>query len=108
MPAETDRPVWHLYMLWTSRGTLYTGISTDVARRFQQHVSGRGAKSLRGKGPLTLAYQEVVGSQGEALRLEARIKKLSSTAKREWLAARLNDQVSGPARQTDAGHNAGR
>ncbi|MCX2523851.1 GIY-YIG nuclease family protein [Larsenimonas rhizosphaerae] len=108
MHAETEQPVWHLYMLWTGRGALYTGISTDVARRFRQHVSGRGARSLRGKGPLTLAYQEVVGSQGEALRLEARIKKLSPSAKRAWLAERLNDQALSPGREAETGHDAGR
>ncbi|WP_445000808.1 phosphoglycolate phosphatase [Halomonas mongoliensis] len=93
-----EAPLWHLYLLETAAGTLYTGITTDVARRLAEHAAGRGAKALRGRGPLTLRHQEPVGSRGEALRLEAEIKRLSATRKRSWLAAR---QASLP--QTPAG-----
>lgn len=76
-------------MVETASGALYTGIATDVARRFAEHVDGRrGARALRGKGPLTLMHQQVVGTQSEALRLEARIKRLSAGDKRAWLASR--------------------
>lgn len=78
--------VWHLYIVETAKGALYTGITTDVARRFAEHCSGkRGARALRGKGPLVLVHQQVVGSRGEALRLEASIKGLSAARKRAWL-----------------------
>ncbi len=80
--------MWYLYLLETAGGALYTGITTDVARRFAEHVAGRGAKALRGKGPLRLRHHEPVGSRGEALRLEARIKRLSAAQKRDWLLAR--------------------
>ena len=83
-----EAPVWHLYLLETAAGALYTGITTDVARRLAEHAAGRGAKALRGRGPLTLRHHEPVGSRGEALRLEAEIKRLSATRKRAWLAAR--------------------
>jgi putative endonuclease len=79
---------WHLYLIETAGGALYTGITTDVARRLAEHRAGRGAKALRGKGPLALRHQEPVGSRGEALRLEARIKRLSAADKRAWLARR--------------------
>ncbi|GHE21468.1 GIY-YIG nuclease family protein [Halomonas urumqiensis] len=85
--ADSDNTVWHLYLLETSAGALYTGITTDVARRFKEHAAGRGAKALRGKGPLVLCHQQAVGSRGEALRLEAEIKRLTPARKREWLAA---------------------
>lgn len=42
--------LWHLYLLRTASGMLYTGITTDVARRLTQHQAGKGAKALRGKG----------------------------------------------------------
>lgn len=78
--------VWHLYMVEMASGALYTGITTDVGRRLAEHRAGRGAKALRGKGPLTLVHQQCVGSHNEALRLEAAIKKLSAARKRRWLA----------------------
>lgn len=77
---------WSLYLVRTATGTLYTGISTDVARRFAEHQAGgpRGARSLRGRGPLELVYQQVVGDRGAALRLEWRVKRWSR-AKKEAL-----------------------
>ncbi|WP_318153153.1 GIY-YIG nuclease family protein [Halomonas sp. LR3S48] len=75
-------------MLETPQGTLYTGITTDVARRVAQHESGRGAKALRGRGPLALVHQELVGSHGDALRLEAEVKRLPAARKRSWFLAR--------------------
>nr|WP_284047761.1 GIY-YIG nuclease family protein [Halomonas gemina] len=75
-------------MVETAGGALYTGITTDVTRRLAEHRAGRGAKALRGKGPLVLCHQEPVGSRSEALRLEARLKRLTAAAKRTWLAER--------------------
>ena len=85
VPAREER-LWHLYVLETASGALYTGITTDVARRLAEHAAGRGAKALRGKGPLTLRHSEPVGEHGEALRREAEIKRLSAARKRAWLA----------------------
>ncbi|WP_319941429.1 GIY-YIG nuclease family protein [Halomonas jincaotanensis] len=81
--------LWHLYLLETARGTLYTGVTTDVTRRLAEHRAGRGAKALRGRGPLRLVHHEAVGNQGEALRLEAALKRLSASGKREWIAKRF-------------------
>ncbi|UTW46612.1 GIY-YIG nuclease family protein [bacterium SCSIO 12696] len=75
---------WFVYMIRTGSGALYTGISTDVQRRLSEHRSGKGARALRGKGPLQLVYQQSVESQSKALRLEAAIKKLPK-AKKEQL-----------------------
>lgn len=72
---------WHLYVLRCSDGSLYTGITTDVERRFVQHQNNKGAKRLRGRGPLTLEYSTQVGERGQALRLEYRIKQLSKRNK---------------------------
>ncbi|MDI5934877.1 GIY-YIG nuclease family protein [Halomonas sp. M4R5S39] len=81
-------PRWHLYLIETAGGALYTGITTDVTRRLAEHRAGRGAKALRGRGPLRLVHHEAVGSRGEALRLEAWLKRLPATEKRAWLAER--------------------
>lgn len=79
---------WWLYVIRTAGGALYSGISTDVARRLQQHEAGTGARSLRGKGPLALAASWRVGTRSEALALEARIKQLPRARKLALLARR--------------------
>jgi len=80
---------WHLYMLRTVSGDLYTGIATDVARRFQEHSDGRGkgAKCLRGKGPLELVLQVQLGSRSLASRAEYALKQVGK-ARKEALVAR--------------------
>ena len=72
---------WFLYLVRTADNALYTGITTDVARRFLQHQTGKGAKALRGKGELQLAFSAAVGDRSLALRLEYRIKQLTRTEK---------------------------
>lgn len=87
--AENDRvnkaKTWYLYMVRCNKGQLYTGITTDVERRFAEHASGKGAKFLRGKGPLTLLFQKQVGSHSEALKLEFQVKKMPKSAKEQWI-----------------------
>ena len=77
--------VWYLYILRCNDGTLYTGITDDVQRRFNQHNAGKGAKYTRGRGPLVLVYQEACGTHGDALRREAQIKKLTRQEKLELI-----------------------
>jgi len=76
-------------MLKCQRGDIYTGIATDVQRRLAEHqgTSSRGAKALRGRGPLRLLQAEPVASRGPAQRVEARVKGLTKGPK-EDLAAR--------------------
>jgi len=77
---------WFLYLVRTADNALYTGITTDVPRRFLQHQTGKGAKALRGKGELTLAFSAVVGDRSLALRLEYRIKQLTKRQKERLVA----------------------
>lgn len=74
---------WYLYLLRCRDGSLYTGISTNVARRFAQHRQGgaAGAKYLKGRGPLALVFKKKLGSNSLALRVERRVKKLSKARK---------------------------
>ena len=51
---------WYLYILRCGDGTLYTGITTDVEKRLEQHRTGKGAKYTRGRQPLELVYRENV------------------------------------------------
>jgi len=80
IPAESKGP-WFLYLIRCKGGALYTGITTDVDRRFAEHQAGKGAKYLRGKAPLTLVFQQKIGSRSAALKAEAAIKKLSNVDK---------------------------
>ncbi|MBV7404985.1 GIY-YIG nuclease family protein [Enterobacter sp. ENT03] len=73
--------LWSVYLIRTADNSLYTGITTDVSRRFSQHQSGKGAKALRGKGELRLAFTEPVGERSLALRIEYRIKQLTKRQK---------------------------
>ena len=74
---------WHLYLIRCHDGSLYTGITTDVARRFAEHQenSGAGAKYLRGRGPLVLVFQKKLGGRNLALGVESKVKKLSKARK---------------------------
>lgn len=81
---------WFLYLVRTAAGTLYTGISTDPARRLREHAgSARGARALRGRGPLELVWQQAVGSRSMAQRAEAVVKRLPRLRKEALLAGRV-------------------
>ncbi len=79
--------IWSVYIIRCADGSFYTGISTDVDRRFQEHASGspKSAKYLRGRAPLALIYRKEVGTQSEALIEERRIKRLSKAQKIDYL-----------------------
>lgn len=78
-----------LYILRCADDSLYTGITTDVPRRIAEHEAGlRGAKYLRGKGPLELVFCREVGDRARASRLEYRVKRLSRARKEALLAGR--------------------
>ncbi|WP_300000482.1 GIY-YIG nuclease family protein [uncultured Cedecea sp.] len=72
---------WYLYLIRGQDNRLYTGITTDVQRRFAEHQSGKGAKALRGRGALQLVFSQQVGNHSQALRIEYKIKQLSKTQK---------------------------
>lgn len=78
---------WHLYLVRCRDGSLYTGIATDVERRLTQHADDprRGAKYLRGRGPLKLVFSAAVGDRARATRMETRVKKLSREQKERLL-----------------------
>jgi putative endonuclease len=80
---------WYLYLVRCHDGSLYTGISTDVAHRFAQHrgEGGAGSKYLKGRAPLTLVFQKNLGSKSLALKVERKVKKLSKARKEELIGA---------------------
>lgn len=72
---------WHLYLVRTDTGALYTGISTDVEKRFEAHRLGRGSKFLRAQSGLKLVYQCPIGDRSLASQAEYRLKQLEKSDK---------------------------
>jgi putative endonuclease len=72
---------WQVYILRCSDNSLYTGITTDIARRFRQHAEGRGAKYFRGRHPLQVVYLEADHSRSTAAQREVIIKALKRAEK---------------------------
>ena len=73
---------WSVYLVRCKDDSLYAGVALDVARRLEEHREGkRGAKYLRGRGPLELMMKRELRDRSLALKVELRIKKLSRKAK---------------------------
>ena len=88
MSCDTLEALWSVYVIRCADGSLYTGISTDVERRVREHrdEAGKGAKYLRGKGPLELVCWQAVGNRSQALKVENRFRKRSKEHKERLLA----------------------
>ena len=87
---------WSLYVVRTKGGELYTGIATDVERRFEEHRAGSGARYLRGRGPLELVFEKQIGARSMALSVERRIKRLPRELKEALiLGDREFDEIVG-------------
>ena len=67
----------YVYILRCRDGTLYTGWTTDVPRRVEQHRSGRGGRYTRSHLPVELVYQEECATRTDAMRREREIKGMT-------------------------------
>lgn len=72
---------YYLYILQTQDNTLYCGIARDVQKRFQEHLSGKGAKYTRSHKPVKIVYTKEFESRSEAQKEEYRIKHLPKEEK---------------------------
>jgi len=87
-PIPRHRTVTHaVYVLRCGDGSLYTGYTTDVARRLREHRAGEGAKYTRGRGPLELLHVERFDSRSAAMCREHEIKRLPKGEKERLVAA---------------------
>ena len=75
------------YMVKCADGTLYSGYTTDLARRVKAHNSGRGAKYTRARRPVSLVYYEIFSEKGAAMKREAALKRLRHEQKQALAAA---------------------
>lgn len=73
---------WTVYIIRCDDETLYTGITTDLARRFLEHLGQRrGAKYFNGRKPSEVVFAEAGHTRSSASRREAAIKKLNRDGK---------------------------
>ena len=84
--------MYFVYIILCSNGCLYTGSTTDVARRFEEHRAGKGAKYTAAFPAVRLMYVEEVGSRGDALRRECEIKGWSREEKLALIRSRPKTQ----------------
>ncbi len=86
-PAPKQEQAWFVYLIRTKSNALYCGITNDVVKRFATHQQGKGAKALRGKGPLQLVWQQPAADKSQAAKIEYHIKQFAK-AKKEQLVAK--------------------
>ncbi|HEY9072343.1 MAG TPA: GIY-YIG nuclease family protein [Candidatus Ozemobacteraceae bacterium] len=91
-PRRKNEPAadggWFVYIVRCRDGTLYTGVTTDLDRRVQQHNDGTGARYTRSRRPVRLVHAEPCHNRGDALRRELAIKALSRDEKQLLIAGR--------------------
>lgn len=80
---------WVVYLIRNRHNALYCGVTNNLERRFEQHQTGKGAKALKGKGPLKLVWSFDVGSKSEALKTEYAIKQLPKSRKEKLVSLKL-------------------
>ena len=73
---------WSIYIIEANDNSYYTGIATDVERRFEEHAGGEhGAKYFNGRTPIRVVYQEDGHTRSSAGKREIEIKKLTHCQK---------------------------
>lgn len=83
---------WFVYVVRTLKGALYTGITTDLNRRINQHNNGTGAKAIKALGrPVVLAYYEKYQNRSEASKREYCIKQLDKPDKERLIKSTPRD-----------------
>ena len=88
MPKKDRKPKakppgenWYVYIVRCADGSLYTGITKDVARRCQQHNAGTASGYTRSRRPVKLSYHDVQPDQSSALKREAAVKAMDRRGK---------------------------
>lgn len=80
--TATPTKTWWVYMVRAENGHLYTGISTDPERRFQEHVGGkRGARFFNRSPARALVWRQSCADHSDALRREIAVKRLTKKTK---------------------------
>jgi putative endonuclease len=81
---------WFVYIIQNDKGHLYTGITTDVERRFKEHSdSKKGAKFFRARVPVEVVFQKKFKDRSSASKFEAQVKKLKRAQKIELITSKV-------------------
>ena len=91
--SKKRREKWFLYILKCADLSLYTGITTDLERRFKLHSEGKAARYTRTRRPLELVYQETRRSRTDALTRECAVKALPTVKKLALIQEKNRIQV---------------
>jgi putative endonuclease len=82
---------WFVYIIQSEKGHLYTGITTDVERRFKEHAtSKKGAKYFRGNIPVEVVYRKTFKDRSSASKYECLIKKMARSDKLKLIIGNEN------------------
>lgn len=84
---------WVVYLIRNRHNALYCGVTNDLERRYAQHQAGKGAKALKGKGPLSIAWHKLVDSKSTALKLEYSIKQQTKLTKEKLVTSQLSVEL---------------
>ncbi|MDQ5915474.1 MAG: putative endonuclease [Pseudomonadota bacterium] len=82
---------WYLYLIECADGSIYTGITVDVAARYEAHLNGTGARYTRSHLPVKLLGYDVHPDRSSASKAECRIKKLSAVEKRRLASSLVRE-----------------
>jgi len=74
-----------VYILLCENGAYYTGYTNDLEARYQQHLSGKGAKYTRSFKPIKIVQSWEVADKSTAMKMEAQLKKLTRKEKEEMI-----------------------
>lgn len=85
--------MWYLYILLCQDGSLYTGITVDVEKRFNAHQTGKGGAFTRSHKPIKIVYTEEFINRSTALKREIEIKKFSHIQKEELIREGISKKL---------------
>ncbi len=88
---------WQVYIILCSDNSLYTGVTTNIERRFLQHKNGKGAKYFRAHQPVRLLYRESGHNRSTAATRERKIKGMRQSEKYLLALSDINEVASGKA-----------
>ena len=91
---------WQVYIILCSDNSLYTGITTDMERRFRQHAEGKGAKYFRGRQPVRVVLLESGHTRSSAGTREATLKSFSHAAKMHLIEEVAREHADSKPRKT--------
>ena len=91
---------WQVYIILCSDNSFYTGITTDMERRFRQHAEGKGAKYFRGRQPVKVVLLESGHTRSSAGTRESKVKSFSRAAKMQLIEEVAQEHADSKPRKT--------